>query len=140
MKWVSCLLRASRWLRQCTAYAGIKAQHPSSHPTTVWNSASQSCNHDKESALFRQLHPTNGATKDEISTIVRRAVLECLASEQPRQAAAEDPLEIFNSAEVNARKEGILRVGKKLCERQYVDGNGGNISVRVSPHYGPSVE
>jgi L-fuculose-phosphate aldolase len=74
-------------------------------------------------------------TQNQISTIVRRAVLECLAAERSRQAAVEDPLEIFNSPEANALKQEILRVGKKLWERQYVDGNGGNISVRVSPHY-----
>ncbi|MGB8477665.1 MAG: class II aldolase/adducin family protein [Acidobacteriaceae bacterium] len=74
-------------------------------------------------------------TQDDISTIVRRAVLECLAVHQSRQSVAEEPLEIFNSPEANALKEEILRVGKKLWERQYVDGNGGNISVRVSPHY-----
>ncbi len=74
-------------------------------------------------------------TKDDISTIVRRAVLECLAVHRSPQSAAEEPLQIFNSPEANALKEEILRVGKKLWERQYVDGNGGNISVRVSPHY-----
>src|SRR5487761_257647 len=74
-------------------------------------------------------------TKDDISTIVRRAVLECLAVHRSRQYAAEEPLEIFNSPEANALKEEILRVGRKLWERQYVDGNGGNISARISPHY-----
>ncbi|MHB1841330.1 MAG: class II aldolase/adducin family protein, partial [Acidobacteriaceae bacterium] len=73
--------------------------------------------------------------KDDISTIVRRAVMESLAVHRSDQSSAEEPLEIFNSAEANALKEEILRVGKKLWERQYVDGNGGNISVRVSPHY-----
>ena len=73
--------------------------------------------------------------QDQISTIVRRAVMECLASQRSRQISADNPLEIFSSAEVNALKDEILRVGKKLWERQYVDGNGGNISVRVSPHY-----
>jgi L-fuculose-phosphate aldolase len=73
--------------------------------------------------------------QNHISTIVRRAVLECLAAQRSRQLAADDPLEIFTSVEAEALKEEILRVGKKLWERQYVDGNGGNISVRVSPHY-----
>ncbi len=73
--------------------------------------------------------------KDDISTIVRRAVMESLAVNRARQTAPEEPLEIFTSPEANALKEEILRVGKKLWERQYVDGNGGNISVRVSPHY-----
>ncbi|HEY5256204.1 MAG TPA: class II aldolase/adducin family protein, partial [Acidobacteriaceae bacterium] len=75
------------------------------------------------------------ANRNDISTIVRRAVLECLAANRSRQSDAEDPTEIFNSPEVNALKEEIMRVGKKLWERQYVDGNGGNISVRLSPHY-----
>ncbi|MHB1957899.1 MAG: class II aldolase/adducin family protein [Acidobacteriaceae bacterium] len=73
--------------------------------------------------------------KDDISIIVRRAVMESLAVNRARQTAPEEPLEIFTSPEANALKEEILRVGKKLWERQYVDGNGGNISVRVSPHY-----
>ncbi len=75
------------------------------------------------------------STKDDVSTIVRRAVLECLAVHGSRQSAAEEPLEIFHSPETNGLKEEILRVGKKLGERPYVDGNGGNISVRVSPQY-----
>lgn len=73
--------------------------------------------------------------QNQISNIVRRAVLECVAGQRSRQTAAEDPLEIFNSPDANVLKEEILRVGRKLWERQYVDGNGGNISVRVSPHY-----
>src|SRR6185437_13502853 len=74
--------------------------------------------------------------QNKLSTIVRRAVLACMASEQTQnRSAADDPLEIFNSPGANALKNEILRVGKKLWERQYVDGNGGNISVRVSPHY-----
>jgi L-fuculose-phosphate aldolase len=36
---------------------------------------------------------------------------------------------------VQAIKEEIVRAGKKLWQRQYVDGNGGNISARVSKEY-----
>ena len=75
------------------------------------------------------------SNKEDISTIVRRAVLECLAANRSSQSAADEPLEIFASPEVNALKQEIMHAGKKLWERQYVDGNGGNISVRVSPHY-----
>ncbi len=75
------------------------------------------------------------ANKTDISAIIRRAVLECLAVERSSQASEGEPQQIFNSPEANALKEEILRVGKKLWERQYVDGNGGNISVRLSPHY-----
>ena len=70
-----------------------------------------------------------------ISAIVRRAVLDCLAANRSSQIATEEPLQLFTSPEANAHKEEIVRVGRKLWERQYVDGNGGNISVRLSPHY-----
>ena len=73
--------------------------------------------------------------KNDISTIVRRAVLESLAANRSGQTSPEEPLQLFTSPEANALKEEILRMGKKLWERQYVDGNGGNISVRLSPQY-----
>ena len=70
-----------------------------------------------------------------ISSIVRRAVLESFAASESSQKAFEDPLQIFTSAEANVLKEEIVRAGRKLWERQYVEGNGGNISVRLSPHH-----
>ncbi len=70
-----------------------------------------------------------------VSTIVRRAVLDCLAANRSSQMKPEEPLRIFTSPEANALKKEIVRVGRKLWERQYVDGNGGNISARISPHY-----
>jgi L-fuculose-phosphate aldolase len=45
------------------------------------------------------------------------------------------PLAASNSPEAEALRAEILRVGRKLWERQYVDGNGGNISVRLGPKY-----
>ena len=45
------------------------------------------------------------------------------------------PLAASNSPEAGALRAEILRVGRKLWERQYVDGNGGNISVRLGPKY-----
>jgi L-fuculose-phosphate aldolase len=50
------------------------------------------------------------------------------ASSDPRIAAA------FDSPEAQAIKEEICAVGKKLWMRQYVDGNGGNISYRIGPN------
>jgi len=50
-------------------------------------------------------------------------------------AAADARIEaLFNSPESQAIKEEICAVGKKLWLRAYVDGNGGNISVRVGPN------
>ncbi len=70
-----------------------------------------------------------------IESTVRRAVLECANQSACLTAASDDPVEIFNSPAVQAIKEEIVRVGKKLWQRQYVDGNGGNISARVSKEY-----
>ena len=40
---------------------------------------------------------------------------------------------LFNSPEAEAIKAEIVDVGRKLWLRQYVDGNGGNISYRIAP-------
>lgn len=42
--------------------------------------------------------------------------------------------DLFNSPEAQAVKEEICAVGRKLWMRQYVDGNGGNISYRIGPN------
>ena len=70
-----------------------------------------------------------------VSTIVRRAVLDCLAGNRSGEIGFEEPPEAFTSPEAASLKEEIVRVGRKLWERQYVDGNGGNISARIGPHY-----
>jgi L-fuculose-phosphate aldolase len=77
----------------------------------------------------------NFLNTERIASIVRRAVLECQSATHPEMDSAEDPVQLFNSPAVHAIKEEIVRAGRKLWERQYVDGNGGNISVRVSPRY-----
>ena len=42
--------------------------------------------------------------------------------------------DLFTSPEAEAVKEEICNVGRKLWQRQYVDGNGGNISYRIGPN------
>jgi L-fuculose-phosphate aldolase len=42
---------------------------------------------------------------------------------------------VANSFEADALRAEIIRVGRKLWERQYVDGNGGNISVRLGTRF-----
>ncbi len=41
---------------------------------------------------------------------------------------------LFNTPEAEAIKKEICAVGKKLWMRQFVDGNGGNISYRIGPN------
>lgn len=38
----------------------------------------------------------------------------------------------FNSPEINKLKQDICDIGRRIWERDYVDGNGGNISIRVA--------
>jgi L-fuculose-phosphate aldolase len=45
------------------------------------------------------------------------------------------PLEVADSLEAQALRLEIIATGRKLWERQYVDGNGGNISVRLGERY-----
>jgi L-fuculose-phosphate aldolase len=77
-----------------------------------------------------------------VSAIVRRAVSECTASLQSpdlrapvSQTTNREAVDIFHSPAAHAIKEEIILTGKKLWERQYVDGNGGNMSVRVADEY-----
>ncbi len=50
------------------------------------------------------------------------------------EPAAESGEALFRSPEAMAIKAEIVRVGRKLWERQYVDGTGGNISARLGGH------
>jgi L-fuculose-phosphate aldolase len=70
-----------------------------------------------------------------ISPVLRRAVLECLANAIENGHEIATPAEFFHSPAIHALKEEIVRTGKKLWQRQYVDGNGGNISARISPRW-----
>ncbi|MGD0940734.1 MAG: class II aldolase/adducin family protein [Terracidiphilus sp.] len=49
--------------------------------------------------------------------------------------AEDTPLAAASSPEAEAFRQEIIRAGHKLWQRQYVDGNGGNISVRLSSQY-----
>jgi L-fuculose-phosphate aldolase len=55
------------------------------------------------------------------------------APQASRAPAPEDcpPSAATLSSEANALRAEVVAVGRKLWERQYVDGNGGNISVRL---------
>jgi L-fuculose-phosphate aldolase len=51
------------------------------------------------------------------------------------QIEENSPLEAAMIFEAEALRDEIILVGRKLWERQYVDGNGGNISVRLGDNY-----
>ena len=55
--------------------------------------------------------------------------------EAMREPAADMFPSAANSFEADALRAEIIAVGRKLWQRQYVDGNGGNISVRLGPRF-----
>ncbi len=76
-------------------------------------------------------HQISSLDEAAISAIVRRAVEARLSDSEDES----DPYKLFHSRRAQALKEEIVATGKKLWQRQYVDGNGGNISARISPQY-----
>ena len=63
---------------------------------------------------------------------VVEAVVEALRVPQPDELS---PSAASSSFEAEALRAEIIRAGRKLWERQYVDGNGGNISCRLGTKY-----
>ncbi len=68
-----------------------------------------------------------------VEEIVREAILRCApgAASFPQSVAEA----IYRSTASARIKDEIIRAGKKLWDRQYVDGNGGNISYRIAEDY-----
>jgi L-fuculose-phosphate aldolase len=73
--------------------------------------------------------------EETIATIVRKTLNECLMPEKEPSPLLVEPLALFNSPATLVLKKEIVEASRKLWNRQYVDGNGGNLSVRLSPEY-----
>lgn len=71
-------------------------------------------------------------SQDAIAAIVRE-VLDRLARAEVETPSAEEA--VFRSPRAEGLKREICAVGKKLWQREYVDGNGGNISCRITDHW-----
>ncbi len=72
--------------------------------------------------------------EEQIAEIVREAVRRATKLAPPT-GDADGPLALFHSARAQALKQEIVRTGRKLWQRGYVDGNGGNISARLTNGY-----
>lgn len=77
--------------------------------------------------MAQATNPVSGQVREVVA-----AVVEALRVPQPDDPS---PSAASSSFEAEALRTEILRVGRKLWERQYVDGNGGNISCRLGPKY-----
>lgn len=75
--------------------------------------------------------PEQVVERQQVREVVQTAV-EVLRERRPEQSS---PSAAANSFEAEALRAEIITVGRKLWERQYVDGNGGNISVRLGSKY-----
>lgn len=76
----------------------------------------------------------SSVNKSFVEEVVREAILRCVpkAAATSLGSAAEA---VYHSSAAARIKDEIIRAGKKLWERQYVDGNGGNISYRIAQDY-----
>jgi len=63
---------------------------------------------------------------------VFEAVVDALRVPKPEEGS---PSAVFHSFEAEALRDEIIRTGRKLWDRQYVDGNGGNISCRIGTDF-----
>jgi L-fuculose-phosphate aldolase len=79
--------------------------------------------------------PASSLSREFVGQAVEKAVQECLRELRRNLPQHRSALELFNSDEAEAAKIEMAAVGHKLWLRQYVDGNGGNISYRLAPGY-----
>lgn len=73
-------------------------------------------------------NPTSEQVREVVKTVEK-------ASWMSRHEAETSHAGLANSLEAEALKAEIIATGRKLWERQYVDGNGGNISCRLGDQY-----
>ncbi|MEY2407872.1 MAG: L-fuculose-phosphate aldolase [Verrucomicrobiota bacterium] len=59
------------------------------------------------------------------------AVVSAPAGSLTSKSAPRDLEAFFNSSEARVLKEQLCEIGRRLWQREYVDGNGGNIAIRV---------
>jgi len=75
-------------------------------------------------------------TRSAVESIVRAVLTAPGAGPTPLAVEAGQAAQAaFESAAARALKQEIVAAGRKLWERQYVDGNGGNISARLSEEW-----
>jgi len=93
------------------------------------------------SGLLAKGGDLNSLPADAVYTPSARDLLRRLRTRQNQGGAATPPAKpaagnsiekFFRSPEMESRKEQICDIGRRLWQRAYVDGNGGNLSIRVA--------
>jgi L-fuculose-phosphate aldolase len=78
-------------------------------------------------------HASNGApasTQASVPSVAATLVTSASPASSSKSWRSDEA--ILNSPEAQIIKQEMVRIGKKLWDRQYVDGNGGNISYRIT--------
>jgi L-fuculose-phosphate aldolase len=71
----------------------------------------------------------------DIAGIIRKAVFECLGMAPPTEVPQSETDALFHSPQAQALKQEMTNAGHKLWSRAYVDGNGGNITARLTSRH-----
>lgn len=71
-------------------------------------------------------------SKEFVGRVVRKALVQCFPDHHPAGHPSTTAGAVFDSTEALAIKQEIIDVGRKLWVREYVDGNGGNLSYRIT--------
>ncbi len=71
----------------------------------------------------------------DVEAVVRDVLGDVLEKLRAREKMHGSPALLFESCEAERLKAEMVRVGRKLWDREYVDGNGGNLSVRLTRDY-----
>ena len=83
---------------------------------------------------FLQQRNIELATSRKPNPVVDEPSVKVIASGNPAAPRSAANARLFSTPEAEAIKEEICAVGRKLWLRQFVDGNGGNISYRIGPN------
>jgi L-fuculose-phosphate aldolase len=90
----------------------------------------------KEQTASQQMHQPNGIKLASDATVSASGEGAESNSTSIADAVSSQPINrrLFLTSEAEAVKKEICLVGRKLWMRQFVDGNGGNISYRIGPN------
>ena len=82
--------------------------------------------------LVRAHQGNGGGASNGASSPITQAVANVSAQNVSASRSAAELEAFFNTSEMHELKEQICEMGRRMWERAYVDGNGGNIAIRVA--------
>ena len=71
----------------------------------------------------------------DVEAVVREVTRDVIERLRLREQLGKSPAALADCSEAERLRAEMVRVGRKLWDREYVDGNGGNLSVRLTRDY-----